>query len=277
MPTTVRRQRNRRVRRVARRKAGKRVAKRSGTTQYAKIRESYAFTDINPGLNYNFDFNLSQFIRASQLAPNFKWYKATKVTWTIEPLYNTFQDGTAGTEVTMPYYYMVMNRTQDNSQLNLLDFQAMGCKPKKMTSKQVISYRPNWCSGGLNMQWYNTATGAYEATPQLGLQAQYGWLASPNKQITATNNGTLLTPLDPLIVPPFGISTNLANIYTNATVYNGHSVFIDQGVPTGTLQPVGKIVCTVDWVFKDPQCSYLQSGQRDPLAKGEFTHPPVAV
>jgi len=146
----ARRQRNRRVRRVARRKAGKRVAKRSGTSQYAKITETYAFTDINPGLNYNFDFNLSQFIRASQLAPNFKWYKAAKVTWTIEPLYNTFQDGTAGTEVTMPYYYSVMNRTQDNSQLLLTDFQAMGCKPKKMISKQVKKNRQNWFSGGLN-------------------------------------------------------------------------------------------------------------------------------
>jgi len=266
--------RRRAAKRRPQRKRKVRRGRKSASKQTAHIVESYAFTDINPGLNYNFDFNLSQFIRASQLAPNFKWYKATKVTWTIEPLYNTFQDGTVGNEVTMPYYYSVMNRTQDNAQLSLLDFQAMGCKPKKMTSKQVMSYRPNWCSGGLNLQWFDAATGVYKATPQLGLKAQYSWLASPAAAIPQTNGGVVMRPLAPIVDDPAGISTSTALNYTNAVVYNGHSVFVDQGIQTGLLQPVGKVVCTVHWAFKDPQCSYLQT-TRDPLSKVEFTNPPL--
>jgi len=250
--------RPRRARKPARKARVRRGLGTFATNQIARIVESLEFVDVNPGVNYNFQFNLSQFIRASTLAPNFKWYRATKVEWTIEPLYNVFQDGTAGSEVTMPYYYSVMNRTQDSSQLTLLDYQAMGCKPRKMTTKQVMKYRPNWCSGGLNLQWYNALTGTYEATPTVGLKAQYSYLASPRQEIPATTNASLTNPILPDVQNPPATTVTAAQVYTNAVVYNGHSIFIDQGVPTGVLQPCGKVVCTVHWEFKDPQSSNLE-------------------
>jgi len=152
----------------------------------------------------------------------------------------------------------------------------MGCKPKKMISKQVIKYRPNWCSGGLNLQYYDTLTGTYEATPQLGLKAQYSWLASPKRAITTTNNSDVIFPLPPTTqVAPPGITPGMAAVFTNAVVYNGHSVFIDQGVNTGSLQPCGKVTCTVDWLFKDPQCSYLAPNMVS--EPGQFTHPPMGA
>lgn len=234
--------------------------------QMARIKETIEFTDINPTLNYNFVFSLAQFARASVLAPSFKWYKATMVEWTIEPLYNTFQDGTAGTEVSVPYYYTVMNRTQDKSALNLDDYQAQGSKPKKLVAKTTIKYRPNWCSGGLSAYYFNNnGTMAplqytYAQTPMLGLQQQYGWLASPHT-ILDQNETSVINPIQPdgdlappgSLLPPL---TGMNPVYANKVVYNGFSMLVDQSVPTGTLQPVARVVCTVHWAFKGPQCNY---------------------
>lgn len=259
MPRRVRR--IRRVRKLNRRR-GRRPARTLVPKQIARISETIDFADLAPGINYNFNFNLSQFMRASTLAPSFKFYKATKVTWTIEPLYNTFQDGTAGTEVTMPYMYFIMNRTQDNALLSLPDFQAMGCKPQKLISKKVIKYRPNWCSPGLALQVrqkdLQTGLFNYTATPSMGLQTNYNWLQCPNAFIPEPERASETNPY----TPNFAYNTvtqqfDSANNYANIVVYNGHSVIIDQGVTTGPSQPCAKLVCTVEWSFKDPQCSYL--------------------
>lgn len=153
--------------------------------QMARIKETVGYIDVLPNTGYNFTFNLSQYRRASQLAPNFKWYKPVRVEWTIEPLYNTFQDGNAGTEITVPYLYMTMNRTQDTTGISLEDIQAMGAKPQKLTGKKVIAYRPNWCSPGLNTYangLFTTPTGTANALVRftnMGLKAQYDWVASP--------------------------------------------------------------------------------------------------
>ena len=241
-------------------------ARQGSKAQTARIIETIDFTDLNPGVNYNFNFNLSQFVRASQLAPNFKWYKAAKVTWQVEPLYNTFQDGTTGGEVTMPYMYSVMNRTQDNTLLNLNDFQAMGCKPNKLISKKTMTYRPNWCSGGLNIQLADVTKGLLTEVPQLGLKAQYSYLACPRITTGFPNpNVVTLSPAAPDTIIPPGVSGIMAKNWVNAVVYNGHSVYIDQGVPTGTLQPCAKVVATVEWHFKDPQCSYVPNTPQETL------------
>lgn len=266
--------RARKPRRVPRR--GRKVARRGrkSVKQIARIVETIDFTDINPGVNYNFNFNLSQFLRASQLAPNFKWYKAAKVTWTLEPLYNTFQDGTTGGEVSMPYMYSVMNRTQDNTILNLNDFQAMGCKPVKLTTKKVMAYRPNWCSAGLNAQLYDPITQNYRQTPQLGLKAQYSYLASPRAVVNFPTPTTVaMQPAAPDSSNTSGLIGNVAQVWTNAVVYNGHSVLIDQAVSTGFIQPVCKVVATVEWHFKDPQCSYAPF---DP-SKAQTVQPATAL
>lgn len=226
--------------------------------QMARIKETVAFTDLDPNLGYNFNFNLSQFQRASTIAPSFKFYKATLVEWTIEPLYNTFQDGTTGAEVTVPYIYMTMNRTQDSTGIGLADIQAMGAKPRKLVSKLVIKYKPNWCSPGLIQ---------YTTLPQLvgnpvnnikqqGLKAQYSMLASPDTN-PGQNNGSIFAPAPPPNLPP---NTGNAEVNANQVVYNGHTVWIDQEVPTGTLQPVARVTCTVHWSFKDPHCTYLEDG-----------------
>lgn len=214
--------------------------------QMATIKETVEFTDLNPNLGYNFAFNLSQFRRASALAPNFKFYKAKSVEWTIEPLYNTFQDGTTGSEVTIPYMYMTMNRTQDSTGINLQDLQAMGAKPQKLVGKKTIRYVPNWCSPGL-MAINFPVPPSPAVSQSYGLQKQFTYLACPDTDvaISAFQPSTAVPPSGPANYP-----TSL--IVANAVVYNGHTIWCDQEVNTGTLQAIARVTCTVTWHFKDP-------------------------
>jgi len=245
-----------------RRAAGKRVArkgKRSAPAkQYATIQETVAFTNMTAGVDYSYDFNLSQFRRATDLSTNFKWYKATKVIWTLEPLYNTFQDGVTGNEISAPYLYNVMNRIQDSRLHTLLDFQAMGCRPQKFTSKKVISYTPNWCSSGLTT-FTKDLSGNYLGGTSQGLKAQYSYLACPDDRNKATDVGQGLVPNDPRL-PIITVHTGMNTINANQVVYNGHLMFIDQFVSTDE-QPVARMTCTVTWLFKDPNFTNFE---RDP-------------
>jgi len=263
--SNVRRARNPR-RRAARRPARK--GRKSGGIasdrgQMATIKETVEFTDLNPNLGYNFNFNLSQFRRASALAPNFKWYKAVSVEWIVEALYNTFQDGTTGSEVTMPYYYQTMNRTQDTTGINLQDIQAMGAKPKKLTGKVITKYTPNWCSPGLSTYANNVPPTAIARLTQLGLKAQYSYLACPDTDLAELNNPSYIVPVLPTGTGQDGMNA----VNTNQVIYNGHTIFVDQSVPTGVLQPVARVVCNVTWHFKDPHYTLAPENYVDVVPK----------
>lgn len=227
--------------------------------QMARIKETVAYIDVLPNTGYNFNFNISQYRRALQLAPNFKWYKPTKVEWSIEPLYNTFQDGNAGTEITVPYLYMTMNRTQDSTGLSLDDIQAMGAKPQKLVNRKVISYRPNWCSPGLNTYATQDVGGGVNALirfTNMGLRANYDWVASP-VQVNSPPD----TALDPsYIVPSLPINSGqdgMNAVNTSQVIYNGHTIWIEQ---LGSTQRCARVTATVHWAFKDPHCTYLDEG-----------------
>jgi hypothetical protein len=230
--------------------------------QTATIKETVSFTDLDPNLGYNFNFNLSQFRRASTLAPNFKWYKPLSVEWTIEPLYNTFQDGLTGGQITIPYMYMTMNRTQDSTGILLADIQAMGAKPQKLVGKKTIKYKPNWCSPGLDgyasalvMTQNGGTVSALTGLTHFGLKAQYSYCACPDS-VSATNLQNVPSTFVPALAPGTGVAGQ-AVINANQVVFNGHTIWVDQEVSTGTLQPVARVVCTVVWHFKDPHCTYL--------------------
>lgn len=257
----VNRRKARRANKGRRSGPGRSLGQFNDAGQMARIKETVAFTDINPNLGYNFNFNLSQFQRASALAPSFKFYKATLVEWTIEPLYNTFQDGTTGAEVTVPYIYMTMNRTQDSTGIGLADIQAMGAKPKKLTGKMVIKYKPNWCSPGLTQYKVNPYPGLQLPVIDIrsqGLKAQYSALACPDTN-PGLNLESNITPAYPGGNNPS--NTGMAPVITNQVVYNGHTVWVDQEIATGTLQAVARVVCTVHWSFTGPHCTYLEDNK----------------
>jgi len=221
------------------------------SNQMARITETVEFNDIVPNTAYNFNFNLSQFRRASTIAGSFKFYRATRVIWRMEPLYNTYQisEGTAFQFPTIPYLYSLMNRTQDTTGINLLDIQAAGAKPKKFSKTVTMGYKPNWCSPGL-IGVLNQAT-----TASVGLRTNYGWLASPDSFVVDShgqvilNAGLTITPASASAVQN---SVALEPVNVNQVIYNGHSIILDQSQVLNPTLPVGRVVCTVHWEFKDP-------------------------
>jgi len=229
--------------------ARKRVGKKPTAKQYATIQETVEYADMTSGINLALAFRLNQFDRASKLATNFRWYKASKVVWSLEPLYNSYEDNGGDT---VPYLYKIMDRTQDNLSMNLLDFQASGCKPMKLTSKKTFSFTPNWCSAGLTTFTENPTGGIINMTSQ-GLKAQYAWLAAPHSQGGGLPD-TLpdyIGPLDPRTTP-LPANSGMNSVSTNAVLYNGMDIIIDQAHNLGRDE-VCRIVATVTWQFKDPK------------------------
>lgn len=242
---------NRRVRRAAMRK--QRVPRTMALqSQSASIVETVQFTDIDPSVTYNFQFHLYQFQRASRLAPLFKFYKAAKVEWELTPLYNTFQDGTTGGEVSVPYMYQLMNRTGDLVGQNLADIQATGARPFKLVATSIKSYKPNWLLAGLSM-FQNGPSGSLVTPSTQGMKPSYDWLPCPNQNVV---NAQLQIGQSPDIAATYTVNSTVA---ANNTPYFGHTLRVDQAVTTGVLQAVARLTCRVHWVFKQPHATFYES------------------
>lgn len=255
MPRIVRRARPSKPRRKApgRRKGGKTRIPRgiNDGGQMARIKETVEFQDLTPNTAYNFGFCLNQFLRASTVATNFKEYRASRVEWTIEPFFNTFTDD--GTPQSIPYLYMTMNRTQEGTSMYLADMQAMGAKPQKLTSKRTIAYRPNWCSAGLITFGLDPTYNDINALTQNGLKAQYSYLAGPrSNNVTGPPNVVLPDSYGPEQAGDVPLHSIAAPVTTNQVFYNGHSVWIDQALPSATPTACARLTCTVHWEFRMP-------------------------
>jgi hypothetical protein len=226
--------------------------------QTCRVVETVELTDINSNQSTQHVFSLSDFSRASNIAPNFMWYRAVKVVYTYDPLYNTFQDGVNA--ASKPYMYTVMNRSQFtsvNNMRHLEQFQCAGARPITLTTQKKIAYRPNWCSPGL-LQIRVNANGSQDFT-QGGLQTQYGWLATQSQQINlvpadGTNYDQFGSPASQSrITPGSGLTTyNGQSVLTNMVQYNGHFTYVDQKFTGGEtpVDPVARLTATVIWEFK---------------------------
>ena len=247
----------RRVRRAPKRRVAKRKGHRRGraptsSKQMARITETIEYKNLDPNQVLSCSFNLNQFQRARTLATNFRWYKATHVTWTLEPQFTTYQSGAGFSSV--PYLYQVMNRTQDaDGRLTLSDMLTMGARPKKLTSVIKTSYRPNWCSPGLLTQ--NVVAGAgfgglLNNIFMNGVKPEFGWLQAPN-DLPAAPIG--INPPQNLML---GQTTSSANTIVrnvpSACLYNGHQYYIEQNTFASSVNNY-KVTCRVQWSFKDPK------------------------
>jgi hypothetical protein len=225
------------------------------------VTETFELQNIPSNINNHFGFSLNQFVRAQRVGINYRWYKAAKVTWTMEPQFNVYQSG--GTGPALPFIYTRMNRTGDLTVLNVNDLLAMGAKPKKFTSNVKLSYVPNWCSPGLITQAVvavpGSILGAINNVFMNGLRPQKGWLATPDDvqlradtavrqfQSQVNNQGANNNGNTPSSVPGSGAAP-----VTAATVaYQGHDMYIEQ-IRSPTVVSC-KVSCTVEWVFKDPK------------------------
>jgi len=225
----------------------------SGPPQTASIRETIELSEMTPNTTYQYIFSLNQFGRAQAIGAFFKFYKAAKVEWSFEPLYNTFQEGNSGPSAGLPYLYTVMNRTQSKTSMLLGDFQACGSKPIKFAKKITKSFVPNWCSPGLMCYAQNTGTGSVnQGIYTNGLKEERGWLMGP-EQLAQSPNGQLsnLQTSDNQLVNGLSPQPLIVPMNTNQVVYNGLNAIIEQAnAPAGST--VCKITCTVHWIFKEP-------------------------
>lgn len=251
------------IRRARKQRKGRKGARRSRApprsirplTQMAAIRETIEVEALLANTPYGLSFSLSQFARASSIAPFFRWYKAKSVDWQFEPAFNTFQiqaTSTGGTQV--PYLYTTMNRNQlgVTGVASLNDFLAVGTKPIKFTTKQSRKFKPNWCSPGL-LAVGSVAPNTTNTITMQGYTPNYGWLSSPNSPAITNGFGYLQTPLAPStqFVPPGSSTSAMVGNVANQTLYNGMVCYVEQGGNLAGVE-VARLTCTVIWEFKDP-------------------------
>lgn len=262
--------RRRKPARKARKARKLRIPKIADKGQTCRVIETLELDDLNTNQSTLHFFALSQFPRAANIATNFKYYRAARVIWSHDPLYNTFQDGVNA--ASKPYMYTAMNRTQlAQSGLNmssLAQFQCAGARPVTFVGQKKISYKPNWCSPGL-LQIRTNANGSQDFV-QSGLQCQYGWLATQNV-LTSANlvkaDGVAPDSGDrPVgvnnITPGSGLTNYVPQyVLNNNVVYNGHITYIDQKYTGGetSVDPVARLTCTVVWEFKGAQNPLLMT------------------
>jgi len=248
--------------RKPRRKAVKRGNRKSripaaiaGPGQYATIVETIQFPDVLGNAGTACVFTLGDCPRAQTLSTFFSFYKAASVVWEYLPLYNTFQDGGGSTK---PYIYSVMNRQQEVLAVGRSHFLQAGARPETLVSRKVVKYVPNWCSGGLSA--YGGVPNAPTNLASMGLQKQFGWLATPSivLAINSDNSDKDSTPLNP------STGTTPAVIINNNVMYNGHYLYIDQAVDGAPSVPCMRLTATVTWRFKGAKNNYTDPNPEPP-------------
>lgn len=265
MPRKIRRARKNLRKRKGNRKS--RVPKhlKPNIPQYSKVIETIGVQDMEANSPYQRTFSLNDFNRARYESVNWRFFKAAKVTYTYEPLYNTYQDGDNNTALSAPYLYVMMNRTQDSKvPAGLGDLQGMGAMPRKLTNTFKYSYKPNWCVQGL------TAVAAQGAgVYALGARTEFGWINNSSQGQTQAsavlrNAGTVV----PDQAGAVGTALNATTIHQlpSYCLYNGHDDYIDQKF-SGTVenQIIARLTVTVEWRFKGPLYNgYITQGNTSP-------------
>jgi len=241
----------RRPRRYAKTRVPRTMPAMAGKNQMATCIETLDRGTLLANAGQLYTFTLGQFPRAYAMSTLFSFYKATKVIWTYEPLFNTFQEGAGA--VGKPYIVTQMNRQQEVVTTGYRNLISSGGRPTPLASVKKITYTPNWCSPGLSMYQGNFSTGDIQQLASTGLQKQFGWLASPPATpIGAFNPGTSDNSAAPINDTVNGTIPVVIN-YNNVT-YNGHASHIFQD---GALNnPICRVTCQVQWVFKGAKNNY---------------------
>jgi len=223
--------------------------------QFARIVETVNIQDARSNTLNTLGFCLNDFNRARFEANNWQFFKAAKVTWTYEPLYNTYQDTKADLALSKPYLYTRMNRTQDKVvPYGLLGLQGAGAMPRVMTKTIKQTYRPNWNIQGLSI---STISQSPYSQAALGARCEYGWINNSSFGQTQTADPNVRAPgaLNPsqtgAVLGVLGANT--INQIPSYCLYNGHDFYIDQKhFDPDSAQAICRITMTVEWHFKGP-------------------------
>jgi len=248
-----RRRVNRRRMKRARRARVARVPRHvvSPLHQSCSIVETISGQVLAPNTVLNNYFNLTQFRRAHYMSAGFAFYRAKRVTYTYQPLFNTFEAGEALGSTTVPYMYKLMNRQDDaNLPNSLYALQACGTRPIKFTSQVKVSYKPNWLLTG------PTAV-LNSITPiQMGYTPTYVWIAKSSAGQTMFPSGSGTNRSGNLVnAAPnnAGTSTPLGTGqgFPDLVNYVGHNTYFTQETAVEG-STIARVIITVEWEFKDP-------------------------
>jgi len=217
---------------------------------YATCVEVQEINNVLPNAGYSNEFSIQsasgsvtgiaadRFQRATILASQYKFYRCTRVEYTFQPLFNTFQ---AGAGASLPYLYTVMNRSGEQlptTPLSRLQLQRMGATPVKLTKQTVKSYKPNTLQG-------TAASHRIQPNGGLGLSSGFvQWTFTPKYdewQSSEILKGTYIGP-----------ATSNDSTRLMPANYYGHWYYIQQDDPN-ELVPVCDILVKVHWEFKDPR------------------------
>lgn len=223
---------------------------------YATCVEVSETNGVLPNVAYDAQFNIGssqgnsaginpdRFERATILASQFKFYRATRVEYTYQPLFNTYQ---AGSGASVPYLYQVMNRSGEQQPtaagaptLSRFQLQRMGATPEKLIKTLFKSYKPNTLVGTASS--HNLATGG-----SLGKTSAF-----INWSFTPKYDEWLSTEILKGSYPLASGSPNINAAIVQPPNYYGHWFYIHQDDVNGEV-PVCDILVKVHFEFKDPR------------------------
>lgn len=230
-------------------KAGRRRGKRTGNRgkkvsmnpmkDRASCVTSVEFDDLNLLTSYATQFDIMSFDRALSLAAQFQFYRATKVEYIYEPLFNTYQEGAGG--ISIPYLYYSMNRKGAETQIASKEaLMRRGAVPIKFTKRIEIGYKPNTLMG--TVAGHQISPGSNDSI------LHQGWSYTP---VYDKWQSTEVLTTGSFQVAPAAANTDITRAYARPTTYYGHDFFIDQHAGDGD-KFAGKLTARVHWEFKMP-------------------------
>ena len=199
----------------------------SGGPNTAKVVETLANVDLTCNTPYIFLKAGISGPRASAVAPQFGLYRIARITYKINPLYDTYTSTAPGGNAiaSVPHLYWKMNRYADAPAVWDGDFlRQQGCKPHRLDDKTVtISYKPNIL---LAQSAAGSDSGQVKMTPWLSTDT------APDDQV-------------------FALST---------TEHQGHLMYIENAVSGAPEEVrVAKMDVTIVYEFKNPRAISVPS------------------
>lgn len=222
---------------------------------YATCVEVVEINNVLPNAGYDGQFNIGsaegfagpqvdRFKRATILASQYKFYRATRVEYQYTPLFSTYQ---AGAGASVPYLYQVMNRNGEQQPTNVSGvatlsrqlLQRMGATPTKLTKQIVKSYKPNTLVGTASQHRLSNG-GSLGKT-----EAFISWNFTP-KYDEWISTEALKTSY------PIMQGTGADSAIMSPPNYYGHWWYIQQDDPN-ELVPVCDVLVKIHFEFKDPR------------------------
>lgn len=257
----VRRPRNRRGRKGVRRG---RVSKTlNAMRDKARVVEVYSTESLTGNTGYVQQFSLSEFTRASAVAKNYRYYRATRVEMEFVPYANLYPTGQAFPEL---YYQQDHTAFIAAQAPTLASMQGRGVMPIKFTSPIK--------------RWYNPAVLRYEQMLVQTWKDANEFYVNNIQPLTATPvknkwymtekafTPLLFTPNNTETTEPIGASADPTKL-----LFTGSAFFLN--TPIAIQGAIGRLVVKVHWEFKQPLVS--TTSQNVDLSGNLLPHAPVAT